>query len=147
MALVRWQPRRDLDLFDSFRRFEDEMDRFFGGSGLMERPAVTVPVDVFEDEREYRVRADLPGMDKKNIEVKMDNGVLTITGNKESEHEEKKESFQLRERVWGTFKRSIQLPTNVDQNRVDAAYRNGVLEITIPKTEEAIPRKIDVKVD
>jgi HSP20 family protein len=107
----------------------------------------TPAIDFVERDKAYEVTAELPGLDEKNIEVKLSNGVLTIKGQKEEDKVEKKEDFHLRERRFGSFVRSIRVPETVDADKVEASFRKGVLAITLPKSPEAQKRvkKIEVK--
>lgn len=147
MAIVKWEPFRDLvtlqdrmnQLFsDSFRTAEDE-----GG-----RPAQDwVPaVDVYEDPEVIQLHAELPGMEMKEIEVKVANNTLQIRGEKKLENEEKKENYYRVERVLGRFARSFVLPNTVDQEKIKAKYEKGILMITLPKREETKPKSIAVEV-
>ncbi len=94
-------------------------------------------VDIIERANAYEVHADLPGLDEKNIEIKVVGGVLTIKGEKEESKEEKKEDFHMRERRFGSFERALRIPEGVDSDRIEAAFRKGVLTVTLPKTVEA----------
>jgi HSP20 family protein len=104
-------------------------------------------VDITESEKAYEVTADLPGMDEKNIEVKVANGNLTIKGEKQEEKEEKKKDYYLHERSFGSFERSFPLPDGVDKDKIEASFKKGVLTVTLPKTPEAqkAEKKITVK--
>jgi HSP20 family protein len=104
-------------------------------------------VDVAEDDKGYELTAELPGMDEKNIEVKLANGGLTIKGEKSEEKEEKKRNYYLHERRFGSFERSFAMPEGVDTNRIEATFSKGVLKVMIPKTAEAqkAEKKIAVK--
>jgi HSP20 family protein len=146
MTIVRWQPRSDLGLFSQFRRLENDMERFFRGSDVANGETYAFPLDVFEEEKEYRVRADLPGLDKENIEVRAEDGALTIRASRKMENQDRRESYHVQERFTGEFSRTLRLPKNVDQGKISASYQNGVLEVTLPKSEEALPKMIDVKV-
>ena len=99
------------------------------------------------DEKAYEITADLPGMDDKNIEVKAVDGVLTIKGEKQEEKEEKKKDYYLQERSFGSFQRSFGLPDGVDQDKIEASFKKGVLIVTLPKRPEAQKptKKIEVK--
>ncbi len=143
MSLIRFKPTNELGFF---RTFEDEMDRFFGRTRLYPEISESLAVDIYQDGNEYRITADVPGMEKGDITVKVEDGLLTIRGEKKLEHEEKKENYHLQERFYGAFSRTIRLPKNVDQGKVSAETRNGVLEITLPKTEDALPKMVEVKV-
>ena len=101
-------------------------------------------VDVTESEKAYELTAELPGMDEKNIEVKLANGTLTIKGEKHEEKEEKKKDYYLHERTFGSFERSFPLPDGVDRDGVEASFKKGVLTVRLPKTPEA--RKAEKKI-
>lgn len=102
-------------------------------------------VDIREDENQFVLQADLPGVDIKDIDVTMDNGVLTIKGQRENVKKEERNGYHRVERVRGSFYRRFSLPDTADASRIDAKGKNGVLEITIPKLEKAQPKKIEVK--
>ncbi len=107
----------------------------------------TPAVDITETEKGYKVVAELPGMDEKNVEVKIVNGMLTIKGEKREEKEEEKQDYYVRERSFGSFERAFPVPDGVDLDKVDASFKKGVLTVTLPKTAEAqkAEKKIDVK--
>jgi HSP20 family protein len=104
-------------------------------------------VDIAESEKAYEIMAELPGMDEKNIEVKVANGYLTIKGEKQEEKEEKKKDYYLHERQFGSFERSFEMPEGVDADKIEANFKKGVLTVTLPKKPEAQKpaKKIDVK--
>jgi HSP20 family protein len=106
-------------------------------------------VDVTETENGYKVVAELPGMDEKNIEVKIANGMLTIKGEKQEDKEEEKQDYYIRERSFGSFERTFQVPDGVDLDKLDASFKKGVLTVTMPKTVEAqkAEKKITVKTE
>lgn len=104
-----------------------------GSADLTALPAV----DVSETDKAYEINADLPGMDEKNVEVKVANGILTIKGEKRDEKEEKQKDYHMRERSFGSFERSFQVPDNVDGEKIEANFRKGVLSVTLPKKAEA----------
>ena len=152
-----WRPfeslREEIDrLFDDFGR---GFWRPFGRSLFAEEPLLrrelTLPstpaVDVVESDKAYEITAELPGMDEKNIEVKVANDVLTIKGERQEEKEEKKKDYYLRERSFGSFERSFGLPEGVDADKIEASFKKGVLTLTLPKKLEAqkSAKKIDVK--
>ncbi len=152
-----WAPfaslRREVDrLFDdfdggffrSFRRSAFDIAPFWRREA--EWPAMPA-VDVTDTEKAYEIAADLPGMDEKNVEVKVSNGVLTIKGEKQDEKEEKKKDYYVRERNYGSFERSFQVPEGVDADKIDASFKKGVLTVTLPKKPEAqkAAKKIEVK--
>jgi HSP20 family protein len=104
-------------------------------------------VDIEEDDNNYLIRADVPGVDKKDIDVRLENGVLSITGEKKVEKETGKGSKQHRtERFSGSFSRRFTLPTAIKSDKVDASYKDGVLTLKVPKTEDTTPKAIDIKI-
>jgi HSP20 family protein len=127
------------------------LDEFFNGSTFSrydrQLSTGTWPkVDIVEGDNEYTLRADLPGMAKDDIKVTVENGVLSITGEKKEEKQEKKkEQYSYFERSYGSFSRSFNLPEHVDAKNIDARYRNGVLELKLKKSEPAKPKPIEVK--
>ena len=127
------------DLFDRF--FEDfELPMRF-----REETEFSPAFDVSETEKELIVRAEVPGMEKKDININLSEGLLTITGEKKHEKKEEKENYHCFERRYGKFSRTMQLPLDVDSEKVDAVYKDGVLTITLPKSETVIPKKIEVR--
>ena len=137
-----------------FERMRREMDRLWD-SFFERRPATRAKeegawfpsVDVSEAEGELVVKAELPGMDPKNMDISLREGVLTIKGEKKQEKEEKEEGYHLVERSYGSFTRSIRLPKEVQSEKINASYKDGVLRITLPKTEEAKKKEIKIKVE
>lgn len=103
-------------------------------------------VDVYDRGNEVVIHAEIPGMKKDDIDVRVENNVLTIRGKKERSEEVKEEGYYRSERAYGTFSRSFSLPSTVDPTKIGAEYRDGVLTLNVPKAEEAKPRQIDVKV-
>jgi HSP20 family protein len=136
--------RRELDPFAQFRREVDQMfngmpGNWTGPMNLLERRLGSwMPqVDVRETAKEIRVTAELPGMEEKDLAVSFLEGLLTIKGEKNEEHEEEKGDVHRSERQYGMFERTIPLPAEVDPDKVKAAFKKGVLKITLPKTKEA----------
>ncbi len=157
-ALEAWRPfegvRREFDrLFDDFgrgfwlspfRRSIFDIEPFW----RRELSWTTVPaVDMAETDNAYEITAELPGLDEKNIEVKLANGGLTIKGEKREEKEEKEKGYYLHERRFGSFERYFRVPEGVDTDKIDATFKKGVLTVTLPKTPEAkkAQKKITVK--
>jgi len=152
--LAPWRGERsELSPFGSLQReINRAFDDLWGGFDLapLGRGALFgelgPSVDVSEDDKEVRVTADLPGLDEKDIEVELSDDRLTIKGEKHEEREEKKRSYHLRERAFGSFQRAILLPTGVDAGKTKAAFEKGVLTVTIPKTEAARKvKKVEIK--
>jgi HSP20 family protein len=146
--------RREMDrLFDDFGRgfFSSSFPRSFfnmAQSGRDEQGWMTAPhVDVAETEKGYEIAAEFPGMDQKNIDVKVANGVLTIKGEKHDEKQEKQKDYYLRERSFGSFQRSFQVPDDVDLDKIECSFKNGLLNVTLPKSPQAqkATKKIEVK--
>lgn len=152
MALTRWNPTTDItrDLDTMQKRMNRLFNDFFGGregdgDELMLgswHPAV----DVVEHDESFVIEAELPGMKKDDIKISIANDVLTVRGEKKFEKEDKKKNYHRTERAYGSFSRTFPLPGNVKPDKVDAEFNNGVLTVTIPKSEEAKPKQIDVRV-
>jgi HSP20 family protein len=146
MALIRWDPIRDLDSLqtDMNRLF----DRFFdGGKAGANGGAVRrwIPaMDLVETEDDLVLRADLPGMNEDDVEIEIKDGVLTISGERKAEHEQKGEGFHRVERAFGRFSRSLSLPEGVEATKVDASFHDGVLEVRVPKPEETKPTRVEI---
>ena len=119
-------------------------ERWFRGDELERRVPL---VDVFEDKDEIVVKAEIPGMDKDNIEVNLTDHTLTIKGEKKKEEEIKEENYYRAERSYGSFIRTVELPAEVHTDKVKANFKNGVLEVRMPKTEAAKAKEIKVKVE
>jgi HSP20 family protein len=132
--------RRDMDrLWDSF---------FEGGVRRTDEEGEWLPsLDVAETKNEIVVKAEVPGMDSKDIDISLSDGLLTIKGEKKQEREEKEEDYHLVERSYGTFTRSVRLPKEVKRDKISASYKNGVLKVTLPKSEEAKQKEIKIKVE
>lgn len=130
--------------FSSVKLFEDTLNRFF------DQPASSRPwspaVDIAEDENELTLTADLPGVKMEDLDIKIEDGVLTLTGTRKFENEEKKGGYHRIERAYGTFRRAFSLPDTVDADKVGARFDNGVLKVSLPKKEVAKPRTIKVSV-
>ena len=146
-AMTPWQS--GLGMLEPFRRqVEEVMERFFGeeaGNGKTPSTRTWSPrIDMEETDKEILVRADLPGVDPNAIEISVENGVLTIRGEKKDEMEEKGKNFHRLERFTGSFFRAITLPPGTDAEKVSATSANGVVTVTIPKKAEAQPKRITV---
>ena len=146
LDLIPSRERRQLDRFRS--EMDGLFDRFFDWRpfDLTVREGEWMPtVDVSETGKEVIVKADIPGMEAKDIDISLSGRVLTLKGEKRSEHEEKEESYHRVERRYGSFSRSFELPADVDVNKVKAIYKDGVLKLSLPKTKEQTVKKIEIK--
>jgi len=153
MALERWRPMGSLMRRSPFEALERQMEGMFDrvlGWPTRRLDADYVgwvpPLDMVDRKNEIVLRADLPGLERKDIQLSVESGVLTLQGSRQQEKEEKDDDCYAMERWAGAFSRSIALPQGVDPERVEASFRNGVLEMRIPKTKEAKGKKIDIKV-
>ncbi|MFO0512419.1 MAG: Hsp20/alpha crystallin family protein [Gammaproteobacteria bacterium] len=145
MNLTSWEPFRDLEEFvnrmaPALTRWRGEID----GNGQAVQWSPTA--DISETDREYIVRAELPGVARKDVKVTVEDGVLTLSGERQYEKEDKSERFHRVERFQGSFARSFSLPDCADASAISAESKDGTLTVHIPKTESAKPKAIDVKV-
>jgi HSP20 family protein len=148
MALIRWEPVRELNTIQT------EMNRLFNnffespppssGGGNLRRwvPAM----DLVETGEDFVLRADLPGLSQADVNIELEDNVLTISGDRKAEHEEHKEGYYRVERAWGSFSRSLTFPEGVDAEAVQASFDRGVLEVRVPKPEARKPRKVTIAV-
>jgi HSP20 family protein len=128
----------------------DALYRFFDDdviSQLSANQQYPVALDVVEEKEQYVLKADLPGINKEDVKVSVENGILTIEGERKSETEQKDKQVHRVERSYGRFVRSLNVGTNVDTAKIKANYKNGVLELIVPKSEETKPKSIDIHVD
>ncbi|MBN2331928.1 MAG: Hsp20/alpha crystallin family protein [Deltaproteobacteria bacterium] len=146
MALVKWTPFRDLmTIQDQINRlFEDSLQRT--DEKRLMAPSWQPLVDIYEDGQAIIIKAELPEVDEKDIQLNIENNTLTIKGERKLEQEEKKDNYHRVERFYGSFTRSFDLPTTVDQDGIKASYDKGVLKITLPKKEEVKPKKVQIQV-
>jgi HSP20 family protein len=141
--LTRWDPFRELT------RMQDEVGRLFDdryGYRQGESLGWTPATDIYEDEDGLTLRFDLAGVDPKEVDIRFENGVLTLKGDRRLEKEEKKDNYHRVELSYGAFNRSFSLPGTVDPERIKAESKNGVLSVHLPKKAEAKPKSIQVKV-
>jgi HSP20 family protein len=153
-GLIRFDPTR----WDPFKELEEISERFSRVFGRLParreagREALTVAdwmptVDIKEDEKEYLIQAEVPGIDKKDVKVTIQEGVLSIQGERKQEKEEKGSRFHRVERSYGTFVRSFTLPEDVAEDKLKAEFKDGMLLVHLPKTEKAKPKAIEVRVE
>ena len=145
MAVVRWDPFRDLSLI------QDRMNRLFEDAGRgwrTDEPTATTTwspaVDIFETEGEIVVKAELPGMDRKDLTLNLEKNVLTLKGERRFEKETKDDNYHRIERSYGTFSQAFSIPTTVDEEKIRANYKDDVLKIVLPKKEQSKPKQIQI---
>jgi HSP20 family protein len=145
MQLTKWDP---------FREMEDVFDRYnkalswprFAKQEIMTHGDWVPRVDITESDKEFIIKADIPEVKKEEVKISVDNGVLSIQGERKQEKEEKNKKFHRVERFYGSFTRSFTIPENVDETKVEASFKDGTLTIQLPKTEKSKPKAIDVKI-
>ena len=142
----QWSPFRELERFR--RDFDDLFDRFFGGSvSAPWSPATAPKIESYTEDDKMIVRADLPGIDPKDVEVSVTGETLTLRATRQAREENKDRDFRHREVSYGSFERTLALPKGVKTEDIRAAYQNGVLELTIPIPKEAATRKVTIEVE
>jgi HSP20 family protein len=146
-VITRWDPFRE------FSTLQDRMNRLFresygpeGREESLSNTSFAPPVDVYEDEHSVHLKIEVPGIDEKDVDVRIENNVLTVTGERKFEKEEKQENFRRVERQYGSFTRTFTLPNTVDAEKVSANYDKGILKIALPKKAEAKPKQIKVNI-
>jgi HSP20 family protein len=144
-VLTRWDPFRE------FTTLQDRMNRLFRdnygeGQEALSTSTFAPPVDVYEDEHNVTLKIEVPGIDEKDIDVQIENNLLTVHGERKFEKEEKEENFRRVERQYGSFTRSFTLPSTVNPEQVQAHYDKGILKIQLAKKAEARPKQIKVNV-
>ena len=143
MTLVRWNPTRELATMEI-----DRLNRMFGDFFNLPVTRSWVPaVDIYETANELVVKADLPDVNEKDIDVRVENNLLTIRGERKFEESVSEENYLRVERTYGSFSRSFSLPNTVSPEAIGAEYKNGVLTVTLPKREESKPRQVKVTVN
>jgi len=148
-GLTRWDPLKEME------ELQNRLSGFFGRAqarrGNGEQESITVAewaplVDITEDDKEYLIKAELPEVKKEDEKVAVENGLLTISGERKSEKEEKNKKYHRIERAYGSFERSFIVPDDADADKVNAEFKDGVLRVHLPKSEKAKPKQIEVKV-
>lgn len=149
MTIIRWKPYTEINTFrDGMNQlFNEFMGPWHSRLDKEEtrEMAFHPPVDIKENKDSYQVTMEVPGVNKEEISIEMKESVLSISGKREISSEEKDETYHRIERYYGSFCRSFTIPTPVDEKKIDAAYKDGILTISIPKKEEARPKKIAIK--
>jgi len=155
MVMERWRPGRGLIRWSPFREMEEMERRINDVFGRPLLPAIwrrtpveemgwAPAIEMFEKDDKFMVKAELPGMKEEDIDVSVVGDTLTIKGERKAESEVKEEDYYCCERSYGSFSRSITLPSSVDAKNIEASYENGVLEVSLPKAAEVKPKKITV---
>jgi HSP20 family protein len=148
MALIRWEPVRELHTMQNemnrlFNTFFDTPSPSNGGSQAVARRWIPA-MDVVETDDQFVLRADLPGLSENDVKIEVEDNVLTVSGERKSEHEQHNEGYYRVERAFGSFSRSLTLPEGVDAEGIQANFNSGVLEVRIPKPEQHKPRKVQI---
>src|SRR5580700_7730413 len=145
-VLTRWDPFRELNSLQSRmnRLFEEQYSG--GREDSLTAGAFVPPVDIYEDEHSIQLKLEVPGIDEKDLDIKVENNTLTVSGERKFEKEEKEENFHRVERRYGSFTRSFTLPTTVNTEDIKADYEQGVLKIRLAKRQEAKPKQIKVNI-
>ena len=145
MAIIKWDPFRDImTLRERMNRLFEDMPSYRGQEKDLAASAWAPAVDIYETESEVVLTAEIPGVDEKDIEIKVEDNTLTLRGERKFEKETKEENFHRIERAYGSFFRSFTLPTYVDHDRIEAEHENGVLKIRMPKKPELKPRTVKI---
>jgi HSP20 family protein len=147
MTLIRWQP-----FWNNFpvpSAMHSAMGRMFDDlfRGEEAASAWTPRVEVAETDAQFEVTAELPGLERDDVKISLQNNILTLSGEKKAAAEKKDHNLYLCERTYGNFTRSFQMPAQVDTGKVNAVFKNGILTLVLPKVEEAKPRQIDIKAE
>ena len=146
MPIIKYAPFAETEDFPAgLRLFQDSINRLLSDDGVRTRPWAPA-VDILETENEIVLKADVPGVELKDIDIQLENGTLTVKGARKMENEEKNKGFHRMERSYGSFVRVFTVPETVDAEQVKAGYEAGVLTITLPKKEIAKPKAIKVQV-
>lgn len=152
MTLIKYNPMRELiEVEREFNKIFSDFDRRFGFSrrrdddSELEEASWSPLTDIYEDNENFQVKLDLPGVNKEDVNISYSNGQLTINGERKQETETENHKYHRVERSYGKFYRSFDLPKEINDDKIDAEFINGQLNIVIPKTEKAKPRMIDVK--
>ena len=145
MALTRWDPFRDLSIMqERMNRMFEDAGRGWRGDEPSSTTTWSPAVDIYETENEIQVQAELPGVDRKDIALNLEKNVLTLKGERRFEKETKQENYHRIERAYGGFSRSFSIPAIVDEEKIRAEYKDGILKIALPKKEQVKPKQIAI---
>jgi len=146
MQLTKWNPFREIeDMFDLYSRALNVPRK--GSQEILSTGDWAPRVDISETDKAFTIKAEIPEVKKADVKVTVDNGVLTIRGERKQEKEEKNKKFHRVERYYGSFTRSFTLPDNVDETQIEASFKDGMLNLQLTKTEASKPKAIDVKIE
>jgi HSP20 family protein len=148
MAVIRWTPFRELTTMQERmnKLFEDVMKTPYRSDEGLSTPNWAPAVDIYETDKEIVMKAELPEMQEKDIEIKVEDNLLILSGERKMEKEVKEENYHRIERAYGSFNRSFTLPRTVDRENIKASYKDGVLRVLLPKKEEVKPKQIKIDV-
>ena len=146
MTVVRWNPIREFSVFQNQmnRLFEDAMGTWLGESNGTGNTNWVPLADIYENDSDLIAKVELPGVDPNRVDVRVENNVLTIRGERPFDQKVAQENYHRLERSFGTFSRSFALPTTIDADKIHAEYRDGILNLTLPKSERAKPKRIQI---
>ena len=145
MAIIRWDPFRDMvTLRERMNKLFEDMAASRGEEKELATSSWAPAVDIYETENEVVLTAEIPGIEEKDVEIKVEDNTLTLRGERKFEKETKEENYHRIERAYGSFFRSFSLPNYVDQDKIEAQHENGVLKIRMPKRSELKPRKVKI---
>jgi HSP20 family protein len=148
-SLSKWDPYKDWDPVRELDEFQNRLTSFFGRHPFQRLPSAewSPSVDIIEDEKEFLVKAELPEVKREDVHVTVENGYLTITGERKFENERKNKRFHRSERAYGSFTRSFSLPEGASPAKVRAEFKDGLLQVHLPKSENAPKKQIEIKVE
>jgi HSP20 family protein len=145
MALIRWDPLRELSIMqDRMNRMFEDAGRGWRGDEPSSTTTWSPAVDIYETDTDITVNAELPGVDRKDIGLNLEKNVLTLKGERRFEKETKQENYHRVERAYGGFSRSFSIPAIVDEEKIRAEYKDGILKISLPKKEQVKPKQIQI---
>ena len=150
MALVRWEPFMGRNVWSGLAHMQNRMSRLFDDLDMDSESSIvnwSPRVEITELEDRFVVSAELPGMSRDDIKIELKDNILSISGEKSTEHDKKDRKLHIGERIYGSFNRSFHIPSHVKGDKINAGFKNGVLTISLPKVEEAKPKQIEIKAD
>jgi len=149
MAIIKWKPRHEWNPFADMLDLQSSLNRFLGFTLGRRAPETTLwspSVDIYREGDNFILKSELPGLGKDDIEITVQDNMVTLKGTKKEEKEIKDEHYYHSERSFGAFERSFELPSTVDRSKIKASFKDGVLEVTLPVAEEAKPKQIKIDI-